>query len=318
MPRAEQLPLFPAPGRPAEPPPPVVSVPDLGVDPSLAAAAGAFHTHLLRQGFSLHTVKAFRSDLNLLSQFVGGGSAVRRITTRKLEDFLHWLTDERDMPCNAKSYARRVTTLKVFFKWLTDIKVMREDPAAIIVHQPVPPRLPDILYDDQVDKLLTTAKALRDQTEGADARPYLLVNLVLTTGIKKSECMAIGLDHLDLNASEGPVLYVRYANAKYHHKERKLRLPTDFAKIFALYREQYSPRTKLFECTPRNLEYVLTDLSVRAGLPEVSFEMLRMTCAVRDYKGGMEPDTLRQKLGLSKITWADTGDKIKQLASPAL
>ena len=47
-------------------------------------------------------------------------------------------------------------------------------------------------------------------------------------------------------------------------------------------------------------------------------EILRMTAAVRDYRAGMAPDALRQKLGLSTITWADTGDKIRRLAQPPL
>ncbi len=330
MPRVQQLPLFPAPGRPPDqgvvspvPPPaetgqPVAPLPGLTSDSSLAAAASAFQTYLLRQGFSLHTLRAFRSDLNLLAQYAGPGVLVRRLTTAKLNDFLYWLSQERDQPCNAKSLARRITTLKVFFKWLADLEVLRSDPAAALVHQPVPSRLPDILYDDQVDKLLRVARDLKDQADQPDARPYLLVTLLLTTGIKKSECMAIALDHLDLNAAGGPALTIRYANPKHHHKERRLRLPSDFAEVYRPYREQHGPRVKLFECTPRNLEYVLSDLAARAALPEVSFEILRMTSAVRDYKHGMEPDTLRQKLGLSRITWADTGEKVKRLAEAPL
>ena len=329
MPRAQQLPLFPAPGRPpdkgvasplapAEAGPAMAPLPGLTPDSSLAAASGAFQTHLLRQGFSLHTLRAFRSDLNLLAQYAGPGTLIRRMTTAKLNDFLYWLSQERAQPCNAKSLARRITTLKVFFKWLADTEVLRHDPAETLVHQPVPSRLPDILYDDQVDNLRQVARTLKDHPDQPDARPYLLVTLLLTTGIKKSECMAIALDHLELKATGGPVLYIRYANPKHHHKERKLRLPPDFGEVYRLYREQHQPQVKLFECTPRNLEYVLSDLATRASLPDVSFEILRMTSAVRDYKNGMEPDTLRQKLGLSRITWADTGEKVKRLAEAAL
>jgi hypothetical protein len=39
---------------------------------------------------------------------------------------------------------------------------------------------------------------------------------------------------------------------------------------------------------------------------------------VRDYKGGMSAEQLRHKLGLSRITWAETGVKIAKLAAPAL
>jgi hypothetical protein len=46
--------------------------------------------------------------------------------------------------------------------------------------------------------------------------------------------------------------------------------------------------------------------------------MLRWTCAVRDYKAKMPSDKLRQKLGLSKITWQETSENLKKLAAPPL
>jgi len=64
---------------------------------------------------------------------------------------------------------------------------------------------------------------------------------------------------------------------------------------------------------------VLEDVAEEADLPQgASFEMLRWTAAVQDYRVGMRPDSLRQKLGLSEITWRDTLRKIKMLAGPAL
>ena len=49
-----------------------------------------------------------------------------------------------------------------------------------------------------------------------------------------------------------------------------------------------------------------------------SFEQLRWTCVVRDYRNGMPADQLRQKMGLSMITWRETLPKIQKLARPAL
>lgn len=84
------------------------------------------------------------------------------------------------------------------------------------------------------------------------------------------------------------------------------------------YRTQYEPQMLVFPCTPRNLEYVLADVARQARLPRgLSFEMLRWTCAVRDHRGGMPAQELRQKLGISKITWREVGAKITRLARPA-
>ena len=61
------------------------------------------------------------------------------------------------------------------------------------------------------------------------------------------------------------------------------------------------------------------DLAALAGIANgVSFEQLRWTCAVRDYRNGMPPERLREKLGLSLISWRETLPKIQKLARPAL
>jgi integrase/recombinase XerD len=42
--------------------------------------------------------------------------------------------------------------------------------------------------------------------------------------------------------------------------------------------------------------------------------MCRWTCALTDFHAGMEPDAIRQKLGVSKIQWRELFIKLKQLA----
>jgi site-specific recombinase XerD len=282
---------------------------------SLTAAIGAFHAHMLRQGFSENTIKAFGGDLNIFRQYIGAARAVGELTTQDLSNFMNFLRFERGVPCNMKSYQRRLTSLKVFFGFLSQNRVIPRDPAATIPHQPVISALPEILHDDQLEQLLATTRRLMENRK-SDARPQLLVSLLLTTGIKKSECMAMRLNDVDLAHPDQPYVFIRYADPRRRHKERKLRLPPDFPMIFNLYRTQYHPHERLFECTSRNLEYVLTDLAHLSGLGgKVSFEVLRWTSAVRDFKNGMREETLRQKLGLSSITWQETGDKIKRLAA---
>jgi integrase/recombinase XerD len=46
--------------------------------------------------------------------------------------------------------------------------------------------------------------------------------------------------------------------------------------------------------------------------------MLRWTSALRDYRDGMEHDHLRKKMGLSKITWRETSEKLAKIAEPGL
>lgn len=286
---------------------------------TLVAATGAFHDEMVRRGLSKHTIKAFLLDLKLFASYAGADQQLGDISSRKIGSYLHWLQHERDVVCSAKSLERRLTTLKVFFAWLAATEVIGVDPAAPMIHQPAPDPLPKILYEQQITRLLSTTRQML-QAEKPDARSHLLASLLLHTGIKKGECAAIRLEHIDLSDGLSPSLWVRYGNPRYARKERRLSLPFDFTDTLAAYRAQYQPSEKLFECSMRNLEYVLTHAGTEAGLTEgVSFEGLRMTAAVRDYKAGMAPETMRKKYGLSEITWkSETLPRIKQLAESPL
>jgi integrase/recombinase XerD len=290
----------------------------LDVHSSVTAAVTAFHEHMRQQAFSENTIKAFGGDLNIFRKYIGSNKPIGEVTTQDLNNFMHYLRYQRGIPCSMKSYQRRLTSLKVFFNFLYRHNVMGQDPAAPIAHQPVIVPLPEILKTGHVERLLAATRQLMTGPR-PDARPHLLVTLLLTTGIKKSECMAIRLADLDLAHPDQPFVLIRYDDPRRWHKERKLRLPPDFAQTCQLYLEQYQPREALFECTARNLEYVLTDVARLAGLEgKVSFEVLRWTSAVRDSAAGMREETLRQKLGLSTITWQEAGDKIKRLAARPL
>jgi site-specific recombinase XerD len=316
--RAEQLPLFPQKGVHGEKGPIVAETRPLHSTSSLNAAIGAFHDHMLRQGFSENTIKAFLADMRLLGKHSGPNVPINQFGTRELNDFLTWMLHYRGVPCSPKTYARRVTTLKVFFNWLHEIDVLPRDPAAPIPHNRVATPMPQILHDDQVLQLLATTRELMTG-ENSDPRPHLLVSLLLQTGIKKGECVAIALNDIDRSNSKAPVLYIRYNNPRMHHKERKLALSPGLMPTLDRYLAAYQPRQNLFECTARNLEYVLRDTAQLTGLKGgISFEMLRWTCAVRDFRNGMDPERLRKKLGLSQITWYEVVEKLRKLAEPAL
>src|SRR6185503_10569589 len=75
----------------------------------------------------------------------------------------------------------------------------------------------------------------------------------------------------------------------------------------------------LFPWSPRRLEYWLQDISKAAQLSkQISFDMCRWTCAVRDARAGYDDTRIRQKMGLSKIQWREIGMKLHKLAGPGL
>ena len=313
----EQLPLFQD-----EAPRAVEPHGGLTVESSLGEAMERFRDYMVHQEYAENTVKSFLGDLGILKRYLKGNPPVGQISTKNLQDFMRWLQYERGKPCSPKSYARRLTTLKVFSAWLAGLGVLPADPAAPLIHKPVMAPLPRILYDDQVEQVLAVTRQMmagEEPDKKPDPRPHLLITLLLETGIKKQECMGIKLGHIDTSSPAGPVVHIRYDNPRMQYKERRLRLPAGWSRTLAVYRKVYEPQQALFPCTPRNLEYVLANVAKLAGLPDgLSFEMLRWTCAVRDYRAHMDPDQLRRKLGLSRMSWEETEPKLVRLIAPPL
>ena len=288
------------------------SIADFNKHTQLRFTISLFQDYLLHEGKSEHTVKAFTSDLQLLAEHAGDDTPLGDFTTQSLNAFLDWLENGRGVPCSRKSYARRVTTLKVYFKWLYTLKIIPLDPAKAILQRSGPAPLAQILSPQEIEQALVHARSLR-RGDKPDPRPETLFRLLLDTGIKKGETVKLQREHIDTGPP--PILFIKH-KVRNVYKERRIELQTDWLPLMDEYLVHYQPKHDLvFDCTARNLEYVLADLASGADLPKISFEMMRWTCAVRDYRADMDPDAIRDKLGLSDASWVETHSKIKRLVA---
>ncbi|MBX3045809.1 MAG: site-specific integrase [Anaerolineales bacterium] len=287
--------------------------PPLSSKITLPPAIQAWASFLQDQGSSVHTVKAFTGDIRLLASFLPADQAVGTITTNDLNNFLDWMQHKRGVECSPKTLSRRITSLKGFFRWLQSGGAVLADPAERVVQRSVLSPLPDVLSEDEMDKVLAVAARQRRGKKG-DARAYTLLSLLLSTGIKKGETLALKTNHVDLEAADGPTLFVRYPSPKDRYKERKISLPAEWVEAYEEYRTQYDLSDALFPWSPRRLEYLLEDLGKEAGLEQqLSFLMCRWSCALRDLRSGMDENHLRQKLGVSEIQWRELSMKLSRL-----
>jgi integrase/recombinase XerD len=280
----------------------------------LGTAIKAWELYLYDQGRSPNTVKAFLSDVNLLAGFLPPDRQIGAVTTADLNRFFKWMEKERDVPCSPKTLARRITSTKSLFRWLHQYGTLTLDPAEKVAQRSAISPLPQVLTEDEVAAALEAAERHRRGPK-PDTRHYTLLSLLLNTGVKKSECLGIHLNHIDLDSPGGPLVFVRYASPSNRYKERKLLLTEEWVTAYKEYLAQWAPTDQLFPWSPRRLEYLLEDIGEEAGLEKhLSFDMCRWTCALRDYKGGMEFDRIRQKLGVSKIQWRELNMKLRQLS----
>ncbi len=324
----EQLPLFDPKTQPAKP---LRVQPVLDPGTPLESAVATWLDHLRKQDTSWHTLQAFSCDINILLEYVDPKEQLNRVTTTQLNAFLGWMRNERGKPCSDKTYGRRVTSLKAFFRWVTPLAELRADPSQAVLQLSVRSPLPEILTDEEVEKCAAAGEILR-HGEKPDLRPLILFTLLLQTGMKKVEVANLKKEHIvlarsaglapstrfasepALSEAEGPFLFVRYPEKKDWPKERKLKLTPEWVEIYRDYLAEYAPKETVFLWSVRKLELSLGEVGKAAGLDKsVSFDMMRWTCAVRDYKAKMEEEAIRRKMGLSPIQWRETGSRIRKL-----
>ncbi len=290
------------------------SVSHITANTPIAPAVNTWRYYLDDQGKSPHTIKAFVADVLMLASYLPPDRPLGEVTTHEINNFLDWMQKNRGVPCSPKTLSRRITSIKSFYRWLHQYGVILVDPAERVVQQSVISPLPQVLTPEEVEAVLEAGKRYQ-QRQQPDTRYLALVQLLLETGIKKSECLALSPNHIDLDTPGEPFLFIRYASPQHRYKERKIAISESWIQIYHEYQAQFPSSDRLFPWSQRRLEYLLEDLGNDAGLTKhLSFDMCRWTCALSDWQAGMDPNQIRQKLGISKIQWREVKMKLEQLA----
>lgn len=275
-------------------------------DMPVAATLPAYYAYLSSGQYSRYTPDDFLADLKLFSGFTG----TKTLQDIKPVDIQQWIGQLKRGIMQDKTVSRKVSAVGNYFRWLEAEKVLQKNPAGNIKARWVASPLPDLLFDNEVDKLLATASA--------DPRTYLLVLLLLETGLKKAELMALEIRDFDFSNKYQPEVQLRHSG-KQVAKDRKLKLPVQVIPVFADYVQQYGASDALFDYTPRFVEQLLTEAAKQAGISKkVTPGTLRDLFMVRGIRRGEKLETLFEKIGLSKDSYDYARKRYGRLAREAL
>jgi integrase/recombinase XerD len=281
----------------------------------LDEALAEYAKHLARRPISDNTRKAFMGDINLFAHFVmpdveSPAPLLTTITSERVRAFVAH-EEGRKNANSPKSIERRLTSVKVFFRWLHERGNIAVDPADSVPYKPLVDPLPEYLTDAQAASVL---QAARDVAAGEkrDTRPLAVIALVLETGMKKGECLKLTVADVDRNPRG---VWIRYDKKHLKFKERRLPVSEECLAALDAHIERYAPTGRLFDCTGRNLEYIFNrKVAPPAGLNALTFEMLRWTCALADFKAGdLDEEQLQFKYGLSPLGWTEMKAKLERI-----
>jgi site-specific recombinase XerD len=273
----------------------------------------AYYTYLKNGGFSKYTPDDFTGDLKKFGLFVKE-EQIKDLSEKDIQAWISLLKtpSPKGEGLSAKTVSRKLSALSNYFFWLTANNVVREkeNPMNAITNSRISSPLPEVLFEDECTKLLTTASA--------DPRTYLLFLLLLETGVKLEELFALKVSHFDFSNKYSPEMYVKHIGKK-GKKSRKLKLPIEITMVFKDYVERYKVDDSLFPYTQRFVRYLITETAGKAGIKKkVSAQILRDTCAVRQLKRGEGIEKVLQRLGLSETTWEDAKEKYLKLSKEGI
>lgn len=145
------------------------------------------------RGAAANTLSAYRRDLELFSSFVAANKTT--LVSAQPKDIRAYLQHEAEQGLSSASRARRLSSLRQFYKFLEAEGVIDDSPASSTPSPKAKRSLPKTLNVEEVDQLLNHA---RDATQGLKGRPLLravrfhcLLEMLYATGMRVSELVSL-------------------------------------------------------------------------------------------------------------------------------
>jgi len=140
------------------------------------------------KNYSLHTLRAYRSDLESFFNFLNELNETK-VDNRIISHYIGFLLR---YGLDTKTVARKLSSLKSFFKTLKKKGLIKENPTDIIKTPKLKRYLPGFLTYEQIKKGL----------EITNPRDRAIMETLYSCGLRAGELVGLNIDDVDLNRSE--------------------------------------------------------------------------------------------------------------------
>ncbi len=155
----------------------------------------AFVTYLTRaRGYSMHTARNYRSDVEQFSQYLkekADGRTIEEADPLIIRGYLA----HRFRQNKKSSLARKISAIRTFYRFLTREGLATHNPAQHVATPKREQTLPHFLSVDEAFRLVEAPQ----QEDFVKARDRAILELLYGSGIRVSELVAIDAEDLDIN-----------------------------------------------------------------------------------------------------------------------
>lgn len=271
---------------------------------TVGKAVAKFLRALLERNASPHTIKAYQTDLEEFSAYVGpqGWGDIDHVLIRGYLSSLY----ERGL--SKTSVARALAAIRSLYKWLAQEGVVEQNPAKLVATPKLPKKLPRVPTIEEVNSVLDSQ--MTEESAFAE-RDRAILELLYGCGIRNSELVGINLD--DIRWSNGVIL-VRGKGKK----ERYVPFGESAAEAVKAYlqrRQQVLTETKHTterallvnlrgsRLTTRSVGRIVKQIAVSKGLsPDVHPHTLRHAFGTHMLEEGADLRAIQELLGHERLT----------------
>ncbi len=149
----------------------------------------------IEKGLADNTLESYNGDLKRFAEFLKS-SDISRIHDVDSPTIIRHLIRLRDASMEARSRARHLVTLRGFFKYLVQEKVLEANPAKRIDLPKSGLKLPDVLSVSEIAHLLS----MPDIQKPSGLRNATMLELMYAAGLRVSELIHVKVQNVHLDA----------------------------------------------------------------------------------------------------------------------
>ena len=164
--------------------------------PALDTLADQYLNYLLvEKGLSAKTLDSYGSDMAMYLSFLEN-NGVKDISEADTPVILKHLIAMRDAGLGARSRARHLVTIRGFYRFLVQEKLLKHDPTRLIDLPKSGLKLPDVLSVEEVRLLLS----IPDTKTPTGSRDAAMIELLYAAGLRVSELINLKLQAVNMEA----------------------------------------------------------------------------------------------------------------------
>lgn len=179
------------------------------------------------EGKSKCTLQAYNLDLQEFSFFFKG----KDISDIVYSDLILWSNKLESKGISASTRARKIASIKSFFKFLIKVGVIVNNPTQSLIAPKIEKKAPTVISSEEASTLLSIAKQCSTRYI-TSFRDYTILALFLYTGIRREELSTIMVSDIDFEA------HTILINGK-GNKQRYVYINNVFSPILSEYIQTY-------------------------------------------------------------------------------